>query len=104
MPAKAKKGEGMDAAKLSKMLGLLKYQIKDAKPGEKKDDALKDMNVYKSLVDCDDRKKFLDSFEAAGSGKGKDSLKFAMSFKQQITASKDTEISSVEDWLTRLPG
>ena len=101
-PAKAKKGDAMDAANVSKMLGLLKYQRDKAKPGEKKDDAIEALKVYQTLSEADERKKFLEAFEANGSGLQKSSLKFALTFKQSLKSNKVTEVSSVEDYITRL--
>ena len=101
MPPKAKKGEGMDPTKLAKMLGVLKYHAQNGKNADKKIDADEALNVYKTLADATERKSFLEAFESNGSGKAKDSLKFAMSFSQSVTNNKGTEISSIEDHMTR---
>lgn len=103
MPVKAKKGEAMNAGAVSKMLGLLKYQRDKAKAGEKKNDAIEALNVYQTLSEAEDRKKFLEAFEVNGGGKDKNSLKFALNFRQSLQSNKSTEVSSVEDYITRLP-
>ena len=102
MPAKAKKGEGCPPAELSKMLGVLKYQAEHGKKADKKDDAQKALSVYKELSDPSARQRFLQEFESSGHGKGPNSLKFALSFKKTVSDEKKTNISSVEDWFTRL--
>ena len=99
---KAAVGKGCDPAKLSKMIGLLKYNSQKAKDQEKKDDAQRALNIYQQLGDPEERARFLQVFESSGGGKAPGALKFAVTFEQKVDSSKTTEVAQVENWLTRL--
>ena len=99
---KAPAGQGCDPAKLSKMIGLLKYNSQKAKDQEKKYDAHRALNIYQQLGDPEERARFLQTFESTGGGKTPGGLKFAVTFEQKVDSSKTTEVAQVENWLTRL--
>ena len=94
-----------DNAQATKMVGLLKYHAEGKakrKDAERTKEAAKALEVWNSLgSDLDARKKFLADYEAHGGGKTADCLKFARTFKESLTFNKDTEVSQVENFLTR---
>ena len=47
---------------------------------------------------------FLSEFDKNGGGRGPNSLKFALKFNQSVSHTKSKEVSSVEDFFTRLDG
>lgn len=98
---RAAQGQGCEPAKISKMLGLLKYQAVSGKDQDKKADATHALAIYNELSDPEERKSFLTSFEANGGGKGKDALKFSYKFKQSLTSQRKTESSLQENHFTR---
>lgn len=98
---RAKKGEGMDGGDLAKMLGMLKYQSKNGQ-GQRQEESVAALDTYKALSDPCDRVRFLKEFEAHGNGKTPGSLKWTVTFKKTLSNIKETEISAVENWLTRL--
>ena len=98
---RAKKGEGMDVGDLAKMLGLLMYQGKNGQ-GQRKEESVLALDIYKTLGDPSERVRFLKEFEAHGNGKTAGSLKWAVTFKKTLSNTKETEISAVENWVTRL--
>ena len=101
MAPKARRGQAMDAKKLSAMIGLLKYQANKGS-GDRQEAAVVALDIYQSLGTSDSKAGFLKEFEQAGGGKTTASLKFAASFKKTISHSKTNEIASVEDFYTRL--
>ena len=101
---KAPKGEGCEAAKISMILGLLKYQAKEGKKDPaRKAEAAEALEVYQALADPTDRNRFLEAFEVNGGGKSPGSLKFAGTFSKTLTNNKKKEWGVVEDFLTRSP-
>ena len=97
----AAKGEGASPAKLSSMLGVLKYNSEHGKNEDKKRDAAEAIKIYRSLADPADRVSFLKEFELNGNGKGPSGLKFASTFKMKIEGGKTTEIGTTENFMTR---
>ena len=63
---------------------------------EEKEEASSALAKYDLLTDYADRERFLKDFEENGSGGGKDSLKFASSFKKSLEVNDTTELLQVE--------
>ena len=103
MGKRAKPGEALPAASLSKMVGLLRYRSSNCKDDVQQDAAKQALHTYQTLSNFDDRRRFLDEYEANGSGKGPNSLKFALEFNQTLTSSKRTAVGFNENMLTRQP-
>ena len=99
--AKSSKGDGMDPASVSRMLGILKYKAseKTNKSGENLQEANAALQVYATL-NSELKKKFLMDFETNGRGKGKQSLKFAASYEHTLTHDNTVEVGTKEDFLT----
>ena len=95
----------VDNAMASKMVGLFKYHAESKakrKDVERTKEASAALEVWNSLgSDVDARKKFLADYEANGGAKSAESLKFARTFKESVSFNKDTEVSQVENFLTR---
>ena len=90
----------MDVAKLSKMLGMLKYQA--GKDGEKGADASAALEVYRNLGEASERAAFLDAFES--NGRGAAGFKFAQSFSMKVAVIRIRESSVTEDYTRRVRG
>jgi hypothetical protein len=58
------------------------------------------LNKYDNLICPDAKKRFLGAFIEAGSGMGKDSLKFAFEFKGELTHQDETVIATTTNMLT----
>ena len=80
---RAKKSEGMDAGKVSKMLTSLKYQA-DKGTGKKKEAAQQALEAYKNKSP-DEKAEFLSTFESNGGVKGGLSWVAGFSKKQEQT-------------------
>lgn len=98
---KAPKGEGMDPATVSRMLGVLKYKADASrnKSGENLEEANKALKLY-STMDAESKKRFLNDFENNGRGKGKNALKFITSFEHSLVHANVCSASSEEDFFT----
>ena len=103
MPVKKAASPAVPGAEISKMLGVLKYNASKGKDEEKSDAAAKALTVYNSLVQTSDRAQFVKDFEANGNGKTANGMKFAMTFKKSLAASRHEEVSATENWFTRHP-
>ena len=91
----------MHHAVVKRMLGVIKYN--PSKDPEKKADADAALAMYNSLADhVEDRKRFVQEFEACGGGKGKDGLKFALNFVKSVKNSESTSIATTEFYYTRI--
>ena len=102
MPAKtAAKAGSLPAAELKRMMGVLNYNSSFGKDTDKKSDATAALDVWKSLETVDEKRQFMKSFEENGSGKAKDSLKFAQTFTMRQTSKKETHAGVIEDFFTR---
>ncbi len=102
MSKRAKAGQGMDGAKISGMLAMLNYQADKGKDAKKAENAKKALEVYRMSKTAEQKAQFLQQFEANGSGKGSDSLKFAWTFVQTIESQKVQQHGVKEGLFTRL--
>ena len=59
------------------------------------------LSQYYAIVDTKTRANFINQFESNGSGKGPNSLKFALQFTKTLSAMDTTECSSVDNFITR---
>lgn len=80
------KGEGMDPAAVSRMLGLLKYRSNPEtnKKGEDIEEAKQGLEIYQGLA-ASEKKQFLEEFETQGRGKKKGSLGFVLSYRRKFS-------------------
>ena len=99
--AKAKAGDGMDPGKVSKMVGMLKYAKDKSKDEVRAREAEVALQAYKSLETAEEAKQFLEEYEAMGSGKGKDALKFALKFTKEKKFDDVVKTGVTENYLTR---
>jgi hypothetical protein len=90
----------LDYKAVSGMLGVLKYHAKN-ESSARHDESKNALEIYKALSDTSARQSFLASFDEAGKGKVAGSLKFALEFRQSISASKKSEVGITEDFFTR---
>ena len=90
----------LDHKAVSGMLGLLKYHAKK-EDSARQDESKQALAIYSGLSDTTARQAFLASFEDAGKGKVPGSLKFALEFRQNVSSTKKTKLSSTEDYFTR---
>ena len=59
------------------------------------------LSIYESVNDTAARKSFISQFEAAGSGKGAGSLKFAHSFSKSLSHEDRSSVALQDNLLTR---
>ena len=90
----------LDHKAVSGMLGLLEYHAKK-EDSARQDESKQALAIYSGLSDTTARQAFLASFEDAGKGKVPGSLKFALEFRQNVSSTKKTKLSSTEDYFTR---
>ena len=89
----------MDSTKVSKMLGILKYQAGKGKDGERASEATAALDIYKNLGEASERAAFLEAFE--NSGRGATGFKFGQSFSFKVASKSSRSMSSTEDFYTR---
>jgi hypothetical protein len=91
----------MDPRAVSRMLGLLKYKARGGgKKGVEQEDAQHALAVYTSM-DPQGKRQFLLDFEAAGRGRTKGALKFALQYKRSLIGQEEKSVSTTEDYYTR---
>ena len=95
------KGDGMDPAAVSRMLGLLKYRANPDtnKKGQDMDDAKAGLELYQGLAAAE-KKQFLQEFESNGRGKKKGSLGFVLSYKKKFSQEHTQEVATEENFFT----
>lgn len=59
------------------------------------------LTMYSSLAETGHRQSFVAQFEENGNGKGKDSLKFALTFRKELKQTDTATVGSVDSWVTR---
>ena len=57
--------------------------------------------LYSTITDKASRTSFIEQFESSGSGKGKDSLKFALTFKKHLSSTDSSACGSNDSFVTR---
>ena len=65
------------------------------------DECQQALDIYRSLADHSERSAFLKDFETNGGGKTPGSLKFALTYTKELKNTKKSEVSAVENWITR---
>ena len=98
---RAPSGDGMDPKSVSKMLGSMKYSAAHCKDANKKEDAQKALSIYKSLTTSNAKAKLLEDFLGNGGGKGPNAFKFTMTYERTCHSKDITDVSQVENYLTR---
>ena len=90
----------------TRMVNSLKYHVEEGKHVDKKADAERLLRVYEAIVGnspgaIEQRRKFLEDFEQHGSGKGKDGLKWTVSFEKTARSEDTKSVATTENFLTR---
>ena len=95
------------SSRLTKMLGLLKYQAGQGKDPEKSALAAQALQNYNSIMGrggdaSKERQHFLAEFEKTDGGKDKSKLKWFVTYTKKAVSNDVVETGSVENYYTRL--
>ena len=94
------KAAALDHAELNRMLSSLRYQASDKCNDQEKRKAAKEAQTkWNSLMNQDDKKRFLKMWDDSGRGKSADSLKFAVKFEQMVDHQQQDEFASRDKYL-----
>ena len=94
------KAAALDHNELNRMLSSLRYQASDKCNDQEKRKAAKEAQTkWNSLMNQDDKKRFLKMWDDNGRGKSADSLKFAVKFEQFVDHQQQDEFASRDKYL-----
>ena len=98
---------GSNVSKIqTRMVNTLRYHVERGANVDKKADAERLLKVYEAIVGnspgaIEQRRLFLEDFEQHGSGKGKDGLKWTVSFEKTARSEDTKSVATTENFLTR---